>query len=221
MSRLEPHTKDCTKNKYTCTNCTENHRTKDCLNTAKKCVSCKSGNHSSWNHNCLTFIKKTNKFNTRNPNNTLQFFPMDKPWTWTANNKPATTNNNNFPPLTYPNRTQHSTRTHQKTRYLDTYLPETRRQADSYIPHYRTRQPPAPPTRNTATSGSHNAQTAATNATSMMTTTTPQGHTKPHNQQPDTNKQTKPSNVNMSTATPTGMNHTRDPTNHSPTQNNA
>jgi len=45
-------------------------------------VACNSNTHSSWDRDCLTLTKKTKEFNSRNPKNSLPFFPMADPWTW-------------------------------------------------------------------------------------------------------------------------------------------
>ena len=71
-----------------CGNCSKNHRTSDCTTPEERiCVSCVSEGHASWSRECPTFIKKLNKLNDRNPENTLQYIPMADPWTWTTSAK--------------------------------------------------------------------------------------------------------------------------------------
>ena len=82
--------KDCTEEKDKCSNCTGLHRTSSCLIPTRSCVSCKSSDHASWSRSCPAFLKKINEFNSRNPDNLLQYFPTANPWTWMVDEKPAT-----------------------------------------------------------------------------------------------------------------------------------
>ena len=43
---------------------------------------CNSNTHSSWDRECPTLAKKTEEFDSRNPENSLPFFLMVNPWTW-------------------------------------------------------------------------------------------------------------------------------------------
>ena len=76
MECLEPNDK--------CANCAGYHRTSSCRESDKSCVSCKSNDHASWSRKCPTFLRKLDEFNSRNPDNSLQFYPTVESWTWTA-----------------------------------------------------------------------------------------------------------------------------------------
>lgn len=71
-----------------CRNCAEDHHTSSCQSQTHSCVSYKSNDNASWSHNCLTFLKKLEDLNTRNQDNSLQFYPTDDPWMWTSSNNP-------------------------------------------------------------------------------------------------------------------------------------
>jgi hypothetical protein len=75
---------ECMEEHDKCSNCRENHRASDCKSDTKYCVSCRSKDHASWSRTCPVFLKKTDEFNSRNPDNSLQFFPTADPWTWTS-----------------------------------------------------------------------------------------------------------------------------------------
>ena len=76
--------KDCNEEKNTCGSCAGEHRSSSCLVNERQCVSCKTDNHASWSRSCPTFLRKIEEYNTRNPENSLQFFPTTDPWTWTS-----------------------------------------------------------------------------------------------------------------------------------------
>ncbi|EDQ99743.1 uncharacterized protein LACBIDRAFT_315285 [Laccaria bicolor S238N-H82] len=46
------------------------------------CTSCKTDDHTSWDHNCPTFLQKIEDLNARDPANDLSFFPARESWTW-------------------------------------------------------------------------------------------------------------------------------------------
>ena len=79
-------TKECTEKSDKCGNCAGDHRTTHCSSSECKCVSCNTNEHASWSCNCPTFIKKTEEFNSRNPENSHQYFPTAKSWTWMPSN---------------------------------------------------------------------------------------------------------------------------------------
>ena len=74
-------TKDCIKEKDTCGNCAENHRTNKCTIATRKCHSCKTTDHASWSRMCPMYMKKTEDLNTRNLDNLLQLYPTSDSWT--------------------------------------------------------------------------------------------------------------------------------------------
>ena len=78
------YAKECIADHDTCGNCAEHHRTNQCQDhTKKRCASCNSTDHASWSRECPIFRRKVDECNKRNPENGLQFFPSDEPWTWT------------------------------------------------------------------------------------------------------------------------------------------
>ena len=79
--------KECLEVEDKCANCAGPHRTRSCLAADKSCVSCKSNDHASWSRKCPTFLRKLDEFNSRNPDNSLQFYPTADSWTWTAVDK--------------------------------------------------------------------------------------------------------------------------------------
>ena len=78
--------KDCIEPYDTCGNCTGQHRTNQCSSQAKNCISCKTNDHPSWSWQCLTFVKKAHKLNSRSLDNSTIYFPTTDPWTWTTRN---------------------------------------------------------------------------------------------------------------------------------------
>ena len=115
--------KECTAEHDKCGNCAGEHRTSNCYTTEQRCTSCNSSDHASWSRHCPTFLKKLDEYNARNPDNLLQFFPTDEPWTWSTAIKPAVPQH------------QHQPNTDQsETRPLRTQ----RRQTDNYTPAHRS-----------------------------------------------------------------------------------
>ena len=115
--------KECTEEHDKCGNCAGNHRTSNCLTTERKCASCKSNDHASWSRICPTFLKKQDEYNIRNPDNLLQYFPTDEPWTWSTATKPAIPQQQTRPSLD------------QIGKRLQ---PTSGRQADAHTPTYRS-----------------------------------------------------------------------------------
>lgn len=77
-------TAECNSNHDTCGTCGKEHKTNDCDNKqSKRCMSCKTDDHTSWNRNCPTFVKKCEEHNSRSPENSMPFFPTEEAWTWT------------------------------------------------------------------------------------------------------------------------------------------
>jgi hypothetical protein len=142
--------KECLEEHDRCSNCGDGHRANECRSENRYCVSCRSNDHASWSRSCPVFIRKTEEFNSRNPDNSLQFFPAADSWTWSPS-----FNHNPYPaarvkatppaqartkiskvqagkqperPHQPPPDSQH---TQQHRRKYDTYIP-----ADTYIPNY-------------------------------------------------------------------------------------
>ena len=115
------YAKDCTKDKDICGNCLENHRTNKCTTVTWKCHSCKTTDHASWDCTCPTYIKKTNEFNTRIPDNLLQYYPTTDSWTWTQGDKPISHQNSDIGLQPHNNLADY--RPQQNTRWTDTYIP--------------------------------------------------------------------------------------------------
>ena len=143
--------RECTEEKDTCGNCAGPHRTASCLTNEKRCVSCKSDDHASWSRSCPTFLRKSDEFNNRNPDNSLQYFPTADSWTWSASFKTVSA----LAPKTQLSKTQQGKTPQQPQhprRQCDTYIPgDTYRpsgdsyvpKGDTYVPNYKDR--PTPP----------------------------------------------------------------------------
>jgi hypothetical protein len=152
--------KECTEEKSSCANCAGPHRTSSCLTDDRRCVSCKTNDHASWSRNCPTFLRKIDEFNSRNPDNSLQFFPTADPWTWSAHDKPPTPRipkpRAPQPPqpsqAPRPSKRQLEKRPQPSRRAMDTYILKQmpRMQTDTYILSYFKR---ADPTSNADTGG--------------------------------------------------------------------
>ncbi len=79
---------ECKASEDTCSNCAEPHRTSQCPNPLiRRCVSCKTSDHASWSRECPMFVRKTDEYNARYPENELPFIPSDEPWTWCTGEK--------------------------------------------------------------------------------------------------------------------------------------
>ena len=122
--------RDCSEARNTCSNCAGEHRTADCIQPRKtRCVSCSSNDHASWSRECPTFVKKKEEFDSRNPENALQYFPTAEPWTWTTDstnsNAYLSTNRLKAPPTRRENgyNNSHQTKSKGKARACDTYIP--------------------------------------------------------------------------------------------------
>lgn len=140
-----------------CGNCMDAHRTNTCPSPhTRKCASCNSSEHESWCRTCLVYLKKVDDFNSRNPENSLQFFPTADPWTWTSTDRP---NIQMKPPPPKPvelYRTTHvpqqtqgqqNNRTHQVRRVGDHYIPSySDHHGDHYVLAYGDRQRTRPRT---------------------------------------------------------------------------
>ena len=131
--------KDCVEGNDKCGNCAGAHRTSVCLSKDRSCVSCRTNDHASWSRSCPVFVKKMDEFNSRNPDNLLQFFPTADPWTWSSAIKTQPTpasapTNSKQMPATSQNKmssVQQGKRPQQDRRRFDTYIP-----TDTYIPNY-------------------------------------------------------------------------------------
>ena len=151
--------KECTEEKDSCGNCSGPHRTNSCLTQDKRCVSCKTDDHASWSRTCPTFLRKTDEYNSRNPDNLLQFFPTADPWTWSANDKLSPKQTLSQPPRSQSSQTptpklsknQLEKRPQPPRRAMDSYIPTqpTGRHTDTYVPEYQRHSPPADNTNTT------------------------------------------------------------------------
>jgi hypothetical protein len=146
--------RDCVVEKDTCGNCAGSHRTSSCQVDERACVSCKVNDHASWSRACPTFTKKIAEFNSRNPDNSLQYFPTADAWTWSTVDKPAAVTFKPLAPTQAPatqsqvrpsrtqlgKRPQHGRQQHQQQQ-CDTYIPaDTYIPTDTYIPDYGRQQ---------------------------------------------------------------------------------
>ena len=139
--------KECNETINTCGNCAGQHRTDTCKSTEKKCVSCKTDNHTSWSHQCPTFLKKLADLNNRNLENSTIYFPTKKPWTWTPKHEAfliSTTadilNNNTTQHRQTNNYPNHNTRVTNKTNAYNR-IPHRKHtlshcQINTYFPRY-------------------------------------------------------------------------------------
>jgi hypothetical protein len=73
---------ECTSHQDTCTNCSEDHRTSQCGNRQQQCcISYKKEGHASWEGSCPEFKRWCTDIDKIYPENTMPYFPTDKPWT--------------------------------------------------------------------------------------------------------------------------------------------
>jgi hypothetical protein len=133
--------RDCVVEKDICGNCAGSHRTNSCQVDERACVSCKAKDHASWSRVCPTFLRKIAEFNSRNPDNSLQYFPTADVWTWSTVDKPAAALLNPPAPAqarTQPSKTQLGKRPqYGRQRPCDTYMPtDSYIPTDSYVPDY-------------------------------------------------------------------------------------
>jgi hypothetical protein len=145
------HAYECTSATDVCGNCAGEHRTNQCpAPHSTKCVSCGNGDHPSWSRACPTYLRKVGDCDSRNPENTLHFFPTEEPWTWTAKL--------DLTPPRPPQQPQQQQQQQQPKQKNDTYRPNYEshtahttfaRTGDSYRPSQRTheRNPPGDPHR--------------------------------------------------------------------------
>ena len=146
------YARDCLEKEDKCGNCARNHRTGSCPTPhATRCVSCKTDDHASWSRECPTFTKKCNEFDSRNPENALQYIPTADPWTWTTSEKekqaPQTAQAPAVKPSKNGERTQPSKKTHHDQRKHDTYIPSSNAytpNCDTYIPNYDAQRKAGP-----------------------------------------------------------------------------
>lgn len=133
------YAKECIEEKDTCGNCAGPHRTNSCLSEEKDCVSCKSKDHASWSRTCPTFIRKLAEYNSRNPENSLQFFPTADSWSWTATEPTPLTLAPSSSQQMRPSNVQQGKRPqHPAKRKFDTFIPTY---GDTYIPNYNNNRP--------------------------------------------------------------------------------
>ena len=124
--------RDCKEVNDTCGICAGEHKSIACpQQDHAHCTSCKSRDHANWNRACPVFIKKTNEFNIRNPENLLQYFPTTEPWTWTTNspieNGKSDTYRDNGPRNEHRQGSQQPrNRPRHEPMIYDTYIPDNR-----------------------------------------------------------------------------------------------
>ena len=140
--------RECISNGDTCANCGNNHRTSDCTTKDKKyCKTCETEDHTSWDRECPTLLKKCEDLDKRYPENTMPYFPTNEEWTLvTAPSKPA--------PYRKPPPPANSQRPTVTQQTLDTYPTRTTdyRNRNTRRPQYdstsnrHSRHPTPPPT---------------------------------------------------------------------------
>jgi hypothetical protein len=83
----------CDKPDDVCGTCgSSNHKTNNCDSTGqKKCISCNADDHTSWDRNCPTFLRKCEEQNMQNQENVMPFFPSKEEWSWSLNPPPQST----------------------------------------------------------------------------------------------------------------------------------
>ena len=76
---------DCQSATDACGACGEVHHTDKCSNKGKMhCMSCNDDTHTSWNRNCLEFLRRCAITNEHNPENGMLYFPTELDWTLTT-----------------------------------------------------------------------------------------------------------------------------------------
>ena len=77
---------ECILNMDICGTCgMRGHHTSTCTNTnTTHCRSCGTDDHTSWDRDCPTFIKKCREFDAKHPENNLPYYPSTEPWTWST-----------------------------------------------------------------------------------------------------------------------------------------
>jgi hypothetical protein len=76
---------DCQSATNACRACSEAHCTDKCSNKGKMhCMSCNDNTHTSWNRNCLEFLRRYAITNEHNPENGMPYFPTEHDWTLTT-----------------------------------------------------------------------------------------------------------------------------------------
>lgn len=75
--------RDCGADREVCGTCSsDKHSTRDCTHRNRpRCVSCNEDGHPSYSRECPIFIRRCEDHDTRNPDNSLPFFPTEEPWT--------------------------------------------------------------------------------------------------------------------------------------------
>jgi hypothetical protein len=73
---------ECKEAKEACGNCGEEHCTSACTNRDKlHCISCNNSSHTSWDRNCLVFLKRCMIYDKCNPVNGMPYYPTEHNWT--------------------------------------------------------------------------------------------------------------------------------------------
>ena len=71
---------NCMQDFDTCGTCAWRHKTASCSPGAQlRCMSCRTEGHASWSRFCPAFNRRCNELNGRLTENTMPYFPMDKP----------------------------------------------------------------------------------------------------------------------------------------------
>ena len=75
---------ECILNVDRCGTCgTRGHHMSACTNTNTiHCRSCGTDDHTSWDRECPTFIRKCQEFDIKHPENDLPYYPSTEQWTW-------------------------------------------------------------------------------------------------------------------------------------------
>ncbi|KAF8154925.1 hypothetical protein B0H34DRAFT_660643 [Crassisporium funariophilum] len=79
--------RECNEKEDTCGTCAvTGHRTNECSNSFIGCVSCKTDDHTSYDRQCPTLLRKQEEKDRNIPENSMPFIQTDSPWTWNKSN---------------------------------------------------------------------------------------------------------------------------------------
>ena len=114
--------RDCISNRDTCAKCAGEHRTTDCDGRGSPhCTPC-GGEHASWDRDCPSYEAEVAKFNNRNLENNMPYFPTDEAWTQEI----TPTEQKKFPQLRHdPPQPEANPRASKETRGNDQRLRQT------------------------------------------------------------------------------------------------